>query len=179
MTTYVALLRAVNLGAVNKVSMSELRDLLASLGFEDVRTILQTGNVVFRCDATSASGLEATLEREIAQSLRLKTTVFVRDADEIADVVAHNPFPRETKQDPSHVVVSFLRAAVELRAVRALQAAVGGPELVRAYGRHLYIVYPDGIGRSRLTGALFARHIRGIATARNWSTVVKLAEAAR
>jgi uncharacterized protein (DUF1697 family) len=174
---YIALLRAVNLGPVNKIGMADFRALLGSLGCEDVRTILQTGNAVFRCDAARGAQLEPRLEREIAARLRVKTAVFVRDADELAAVVARNPFAREANKNPSHLVVSFLRERAEPDAVKALQAAIAGPELVRADGRHLYIVYPEGIGRSALTGALFARHIPGLATARNWSTVVKLSEA--
>jgi uncharacterized protein (DUF1697 family) len=86
-----------------------------------------------------------------------------------------NPFRKEAENDPSHLVVMFLKSAANAKDVKAIQAAIAGSEIIRADGRHLYIVYPDGIGRSRLTNALLEKKLGIRGTARNWNTVLKIA----
>src|SRR5689334_2000366 len=174
MPIYVGLVRAVNLAGKNKLSMSDLRELMAGLGMPDARTLLQSGNVVFRSDLRSPAKVEEILEEAVAQRLGLKTDFFVRTAQEMNTVVADNPFPREAKQDPGHLVVGFLKDAPERAAVSALQKAIVGREVVRAVGRHTYVVYPDGIGRSKLTSALVEKKLGTRGTGRNWNTVLKL-----
>jgi uncharacterized protein (DUF1697 family) len=173
-TVHIGLLRAVNLGSHNKVSMGDLRVLLEALGMGDVRTVLQSGNVVFRRDGLAASKLEDVLQRAAAARLGLETDFFVRTAAEWRDVIARNPFPEEARRDPGHLLVMFLKAAPDRQAVTALQSAITGREVVRASGRHAYVVYPDGIGRSRLTIAFIEKKLGTRGTGRNWNTVVKL-----
>jgi uncharacterized protein (DUF1697 family) len=176
---YIALLRGVNVGGHAKVAMSDLRDLLAGLGFGDVRSLLQSGNLVFRSDGQAASDLEHLLETEAARRLDLHTDFLVRTADEWVDVVARNPFPAEAERDPSHLLVMFLKQAPAETAVEALREAVTGPEVIRAEGRHAYITYPAGIGRSRLTNTLIESKLGTRGTGRNWNTVLKLAALVR
>ena len=175
MTTYIALLRGINVGGHKAVAMSDLRSLLEELGFSNVRTLLQTGNLVFAGRARSAGALERLLETEAAKRLDLETTFLVRTANEWHAVIADNPFREEAKSVPSHLVVPFLKDAPQATAVRSLQAAIRGPEIVRSQGRQLYIVYPAGIGRSRLTNKLIEDKLGTRGTGRNWNTVVKLA----
>jgi uncharacterized protein (DUF1697 family) len=175
MPTYIALLRAINVGGHKKVAMADLRELVASLGFEDVQTLLQTGNLVFRGGVRSGADLERLLEAAAEKRLGLETDFLVRTAKEWEAVVAHNPFPTEAKKDPSHLVVQFLKDTPRANDVNALQNAIDGPELVRAVGRQLYVVYPAGIGRSRLTNKLIEDTLGTRGTGRNWNTVLKLA----
>ena len=176
MTVHVALLRAVNVAGHNRVRMSDLLGLLAALGFEGGRSLLQSGNLVFQGDDRTCAELEELLEAETARRLSLRTEYLVRSSEEWKAVVDQNPFPDEAERDPSHLVVMFLKEAPTTRAVEALQAAIQGPELVRADGRHLYIVYPAGIGRSKLTNSLIEDKLGSRGTGRNWNTVLKLAE---
>jgi uncharacterized protein (DUF1697 family) len=171
----IALLRAINVGGRGKVAMSDLRDFFTELGFSDVRTLLQTGNVVFRSDDRSGSELERELETEAAKRLDLRTGFLVRTADEWERVVERNPFPDEARDDPSHLLVMFLKNAPAHAAVEALQAAVKGREVIRVDGPHAYITYPDGIGTSRLTNAVIESNLGTRGTGRNWNTVLKLA----
>jgi uncharacterized protein (DUF1697 family) len=154
--------------------MADLRDLLTHLGFGDARSLLQSGNLVFRSDGPTGAQLEGLLEAEVERRLALRTDFFVRTAEEWKAIVAQNPFHEEAERDPGHLVVMFLKDAPGVRAVEALQAAITGPEVVRAHGRHAYIVYPSGIGRSRLTNALIEKKLGTRATGRNWNTVLKL-----
>lgn len=179
MNVNVALLRAVNVGGHGKVSMADLRDLLMGLGFDEVKSLLQTGNLVFR-DTKGMAGLEIEemLEREAAQRLGLKTDFMVRSAGEIAAVAADNPFLHEAESDPGHLVVLFLKRGVEEEAVRRLRAQVKGPEIIGSHHRELYIVYPAGIGRSRLTNAFIESRLGTRGTGRNWNSLLRLREMA-
>jgi uncharacterized protein (DUF1697 family) len=173
-TTFVALLRGINVGGRKPVAMAALRDLLVRLGFAEARTLLQSGNLVFRTTGKTGAHLERLLEAEAATRLGLETHFFVRSADEWHAIVAHNPFGEEAKRDPARLVVVALKEAPDPRAVTTLQAAIIGREVVRARGREAYIVYPDGQGRSKLTNALIEKTLGTRGTARNWNTVLKL-----
>jgi len=173
LTTHVALLRAINVGGHKLVAMEDLRDFLAELGFADPRSLLQSGNLVFR-SSRSGVGLERWLEAEAKTRLGLETNFFVRTAAEWEEIVTHNPFPREAERDPGHLLTLFLKDAPDPAAVKALQAAITGREVVRAWGRQTYIVYPDGVGRSKLTNALIEKKLGTRGTGRNWNTVLKL-----
>jgi uncharacterized protein (DUF1697 family) len=174
MATHIGLLRAVNVGGRKAVAMADLRALLAGLGLSEPRTLLQSGNVVFGSPSRPAA-LEALLEAEVKRRLGLATTVFVRSAREWTAVIEDNPFRAEARRDPGHLLVMSLKDAPAATAIKALQAAISGREVVRAQGRHAYIVYPDRIGESRLTTALIERTLGTAATGRNWNTVLKLA----
>jgi uncharacterized protein (DUF1697 family) len=173
--TFVALLRGINVGGHKQVAMSEVRDVVAAAGFSDGRTLLQSGNVVFRARPRQNAELERVLETGLEQRVGGHIDFFVRTADEWQAVVAQNPFTKEARGDPGRLVALFLKAAPDRKNVTALQNAIVGPEIVRAAGRHAYIIYPDGIGRSRLTHALIERKLGTRATGRNWNTVLRLA----
>jgi len=174
-TVHIGLLRAVNLAGLNRIGMADLRALLAALGMQDVRSLLQSGNVVFRSDVHKTAQLERVLEQAVATRLGLETEFFVRTAGDWKTVIAGNPFPDEARRDPGHLLLVCLKEAPAREDVTALQRAITGREVVRANGRHAYIVYPDGVGRSRLTSALIERKLATRGTARNWNTVLKLA----
>ena len=175
MTTCIALLRGVNLAGHRQVAMADLRKLVTGLGFADVRSLLQSGNLLFRTSNRSGAKLEQMLEAEIEKRLGLQSDCFVRTAEEWRAIIARNPFRKEAERDPGHLTVTFLKAAPDAAQVRALQAAITGPEIVRADGRQAYIVYPIGVGRSRLTSALIDKKLGTRGTGRNWNTVLKLA----
>ena len=129
---------------------------------------------MFRSKARSGAQLERLLEAEAKKRLSLEADCFVRTAQEWKAIVAHNPFPTEAERDPAHLVVMFLKEPPKAKDVAALRAAITGPEIVRATGMHAYIVYPNGIGRSRLTNTLIERTLGTRGTGRNWNTVLKL-----
>jgi uncharacterized protein (DUF1697 family) len=159
--------------------MSGLRELFSALGLSDVATVLQTGNVVFAAARRDTNELEATFEQEISERLGLTIDVLARTAREWADVLDSNPFAREAKSDPSHLLVMFLKREVGEAEAAEVQAAARGPEVVHAHARELYITYPAGIGRSRLTGALIEKTLGTRGTGRNWNTLLKINERVR
>lgn len=174
MATYIALLRAINLGSHNKVSMADLKVLLSELGTTNPQSILQSGNLVFESTARKPDQLEKLLEAGAAKKLGLETPFLVRTADEWQEAIAANPFPKEAKLDPAKMVLMPLKEAPPPAAIKALHEAIKGPEVFAARGRHAYFVYPDGQGTSKLTIALIEKKLGTTGTARNWNTVLKL-----
>ncbi|MGH7531730.1 MAG: DUF1697 domain-containing protein [Gemmatimonadales bacterium] len=168
------MLRAVNLPRSGKVAMTDLRRALGALGFADVVTLLQSGNVVFRGGRGTTAALEGRLEAGAQARLVLTTEFFARTAAEWHDIVARNPFAAAAKDDPSHLVVLLLKHPTGPAQVKRLQAAITGPEQVRGSGSHVYMTYPAGIGTSKVTNAVIERHLGARVTGRNWNTVLKL-----
>ena len=179
MTIHIGLLRAVNVAGRNKVGMADLRKLLTDLGMKDVRSLLQSGNLVFQSDIGRTARLESMLEEAAEQQLGLKTDFLVRTSNDWRAIVTDNPLREEALRDPSHLVVMFLKAAPDHSMVMALQREIKGREIVRSIGRQAYIAYPDGIGRSRLTTKLIEEALGTRGTGRNWNTVLKLEATAK
>lgn len=177
MRRYVALFRAVNVGGHGKVAMSDLREMGASLGFDAPRTVLQTGNLVFGADTDRADALEQEIEKAATARLGLKSDVMVRDADSWQALVEANPFQAEARADPAHLVLLVLKGDPSPSAQTAVEAAVKGRERVHVSGRSAYVVFPDGIGRSKLTIGVLERCLGTRATGRNWNSVAKIGAA--
>ena len=164
MTTYIALLRAVNVGGTGMLPMKELAALCAGIGFANVRTYIQSGNVVF-ASPFSAPEVTSALEQALAAKMGERVDVMVRTAAELRAVLAANPFPTA---DPARVGVVFLAAPAPPDLLE--RTVIPGPEDVRAAGRELFIHYPDGMGRSKLKLPSTL-----VGTTRNINTVAKLA----
>jgi uncharacterized protein (DUF1697 family) len=179
-TRSIALLRAINLVGRNTVAMADLRAMAEALGLTGVRTLLQSGNLVMADPKIrSPAELESLLERETKRRLGVVTDVIVRTPAEWSSLIKRNPFPREARDDPGHLLLMPMKGdAIGRAEIADLRAAIVGHERIEAIGRDLFIVYPDGVGRSKLTTALIERKLgarRG--TARNWNTVLKIAAA--
>ena len=170
---WVALLRAVNLGARNKVPMAELRARLEAAGFEDVRTYIASGNVLLDAPK-NRTAVAGRLERLIADAFRVETTAIMRTSDELAAVVAGHPFGADTSH--SHVV--FLAAKPKPAAAKRLAAFDPTPDRAALAGVDVYLQYAGGVQGSRLSAARLERLLEVRATHRNWRTVAKLAELA-
>ena len=179
MTTFITLLRAINLGAHNRIAMADLKKMLEKVGYADPKTLLVSGNAVFRCDRSSCAEIEAALEAASTKHLKVTTDYFVRSAQEWQASIDANPFPKEAKADPGRMVMMCLRDAPSPAQVKALQAAIKGREVVKAVGKQAYFLYPDGQGRSKLTIAVIEKSLGTRGTARNCNTVLKLGELAQ
>jgi uncharacterized protein (DUF1697 family) len=174
MPVFVGLLRAVNLGGSSQVRMEALVRALSRGGFEEVRTVLRSGNVLCRSNDLDPSWVERAIESQLFDSLGLSTDVFVRTASEWRAIVRRNPFAREAEADPAHLVVTFLKHAPSDDEWNALRRSIQGHEAIVGSGREAFIVYPDGIGRSKLTAARIEKKLATRGTSRNWNTVLKL-----
>lgn len=165
----VVLLRGVNLVSHNRLSMPELRHALVEVGFGDVRTYLQSGNVVLATDLAPEPAADA-VRRLLAARFGLDVGVVVRTPEELIEVVRRDPLGT-IASDPKRYQVTFLAGEPDPGAVRELLAAALGGERFVHLGRELYAWYPDGIGRSKLARLLSGKQLGVTATTRNWTTV--------
>ena len=180
MSSFVSLFRGINVGGNRKVRMDELKALHESLGLKDVVTYIQSGNVVFRSDDTvDTAEIAKRIEESFATTFGFHSQVMVRTSEELGEIVAHNPFQGQPEKESKWIVVLFLAHRLERSALEGLQQAYTGPEELHLIGQELYIYYPDGIGRSKLTLSLIEKKLKTVGTGRNWNTVLKLQELCR
>ena len=175
--THVALLRGINVGGHHKVPMAELRALFEQLGYTDVATYVQSGNVLFTGEThdepTTVRGIRAALLDRFGFDI----PVLVRSTGELAAVAARHPYAA-VQPDEAKLHVFFLAGEPALEAIADLDPARFAPDEFTVEGRHLYAHYPNGAGRSKLTNDPVERALGTTATARNWRTVTKLLELA-
>ncbi|GIG60533.1 hypothetical protein Lfu02_49050 [Longispora fulva] len=164
------LLRAVNVGGANRLPMAWLKAALTDLGCTEVVTLLQSGNAVV---SGVGPGIAGVLERRITADLGLNVSVLTRSHDELAGLVARNPWP-DRVADPKSVHVDFLSAAPTKAKLATLDPAPFAPDECVVDGTEAFLWYANGSGRSKLTNDLLERRLGVVGTARNWNTVTKL-----
>jgi uncharacterized protein (DUF1697 family) len=190
MTTFVSLFRGINVGGHHAIRMNELKDLHESLGFQDVVTYIQSGNVVFTSDDAGVAQLPGQIEEGFAKKFGFRVKVMVRTSAEFTEIIANNPFQNQQMKEPKRVVVLFLATRPDSTALEDIHKAYAGPEelyLLPAgiacgqgeqegsrIGQELYIYYPDGIGRSKLLLPFIEKKLKTMGTGRNWNTILQL-----
>ncbi len=176
MTTFIALLRGINIGGNNKLPMKDLTALLTGMGLREVQTYIQSGNVVFRSAAKDRAALAAKISAAIKAQHGFAPRVWLLDAAELHKAIADNPYP-EAESNPTSLHLLFLAEMPPHPKLKELDALKTSSERYTLEGKVFYLHAPDGVGRSRL--AARAEKLLGVAaTGRNWSTVCKLAEMA-
>ena len=174
-SVWVTLLRGINVGGRNRIHMAALKELHEELGFTDVTTYIQSGNVVFRGPDADPWGVARRVEKAIADTMGQKVHVIVRPAEEMQRIAASNPFLVRRGIDPAKLHVTFLASAPAPEKLRSLRAPEGRGDEFNAVGREIYLHCPGGYGRSALTNDRLERALRVQATTRNWNTVCVLA----
>lgn len=172
---FIALLRGINVSGRNKIPMPELRAVCAELGWRDVQTYIQSGNLLFGADAPAAQ-LEAELEQAITRRFELSIPVIVRAAAGWPAYVRGNPFPKASEREPNLVMLTLSKAPPRPGALEGLRERAAGGERLAQVGDALWVHYPAGAGATKLSPAVFDRLVGSPVTARNWRTVLKLAE---
>jgi uncharacterized protein (DUF1697 family) len=170
----VALLRAVNVGG-RKLPMAELRALCAELGWSDVATYIQSGNLVFTAPG-KAEEIEELLEKAIEKEFGLDVPVIVRSQAQWARYPGLNPFPEVAKESPAKLHILLSKQPPIKDAAELIQARAKAGEQVRQTGDALWLHYPEGAGTSKLTPSLIDRAIGSPGTARNYNTLLRLLE---
>jgi uncharacterized protein (DUF1697 family) len=176
-TSYVALLRGINVGGRAKVAMDDLRKVFVGLGHTEAKTYIQSGNVIFRAPTADVSQLVGDIERRIAQDLGMTLTVLLRTEAELAQVMADNPFVR-SGADESKLHVTFLVDIPEGQRASGLETPAREPDQLSLVGREVYLYSPNGYGRTKLNNAFIEKRLGLAATTRGWKTVTKLRELA-
>ena|SRR5947209_16722331 len=170
---YVALLRGINVGGSRKVAMADLRQVLLSLGYTDVETYLQSGNALFTGPEGDPDATARAIEQGLMRDLGMEIRVLLRTREEMAAVIAGNPFP-QALTTPSLLHVAFLSGPLDPKRLEYLDPQQYTPDDFQVGDRVIYLWYPEGSGRSKLATLLTPQRLGVAPTARNWNTVTKL-----
>ena len=174
MARSIALLRAVNVGD-RKMPMAELRTLCVELGWTEIETYIQSGNLLFAAPGQTAEQ-EASLEKAVEQRFGYRSDVIIRSAEQWRGLLAANPFVSEAEAEPNRVLVGLAKARLQPGAANSIQAKATAGERVEQAGEALWFHYPEGAGTSKLTPSSIDRSAGSPVTARNWRTMLKLGE---
>jgi uncharacterized protein (DUF1697 family) len=177
-TVYVSMLRGVNVGGSSRLKSDALRRAYEALGFKDVRTLLQSGNVLFRSGLQDRGAIARRIKQELERELGLRIEVVLRTLAEFAATVERGPV-LSPKADPAKLLVMFLAELPAPPAQAALVKWHKGPEMLELRGPEVYLYYPEGVGRSKLSGAVLEDRLGVSGTARNWNTLTKMLEVGR
>jgi len=170
---FIALLRGINVGGHNRIPMAELRSVCAKNGWDDVKSYIQSGNLVFTAPLTSTA-VEIQLERSIEQHFGLSIPVIVRAAKDWHSIVRKNPFPGASGKEPNLVMLGLAKHAMAPGSQEGLLRYATFRERVSLVGDHVWVHFPGGSGRSKITPVVLDRIVGSVVTCRNWRTVQKL-----
>lgn len=174
MSTYLSLLRGINVGGHRSVKMEQLKALYAGLGCRKVQTYIQSGNIIFQSEEVSPQELAKALATAIAEKYAFDVPVVVMELNELRQIVADNPYRNEKAKEASCLHVTFLAEVPGREKTEQMQREVYLPEEFSLAGRAVYLYCPNGYGNSRLTNGFFEHRLQVAATTRNWKTVNEL-----
>jgi uncharacterized protein (DUF1697 family) len=178
MPVYIAMLRGINVTGHNPMKMSELARACEALGCRQVKTYIQSGNVVFTGVQSSPDNLSKKMESKISAEFGFSVTVLTKTLEDLRQVIQHNPFVKEPGIDLSKLHVTFLSGEPTTAGLDKMRAWQAGSDRFRAVGREIYLHCPDGYGRTKLSNNAIEKAVNLRATTRNWNTVNKLHEMA-
>ncbi len=178
MRVIISMLRGVNVGGHNKIRMAALRALYESLGLRDPQTYVQSGNVVFRTDKRDLAKLAKQIENAIERGFGFRPSVILRTSAELRDAIARNPFATRSGIEPSKLLVNFLASDPGAEIRDEVLSLKTDPEELRMEGRELYIYFPNGMARPKMSWAVLEKTLKTPGTGRNWNSVMKLLEMA-
>jgi len=173
--THLALLRGINVGGKNKLPMNVLVEMFVEAGCNDVRTYIQSGNVIFNASRSVSARVPVRITAQIAERFGFRTPVILRTTEQVRDVTCHNPF-LEAGAAPETLYVMFLADPPSALHVEKLDPDRSPPDAFRVRGQEIYMHLPDGVANSKLTNAYFDSKLATTGTSRNWRTVTKLLE---
>ncbi len=178
MTVIISMLRGVNVGGHNRIKMVALRALYESLGLREPQTFIQSGNVIFSTDKRDLSALARRIEDAIERDFGFRPAVILRTSSELREVIARNPFAKRSGIEPNRLLVNFLASDPGAKTREEVLKLKTEPEELRMDGRELYIYFPNGMARPKMSWAVLERTLKVPGTGRNWNSVIKLLEMA-
>ena len=175
-STYIALLRGINIGPHKRIKMEALQRSLRELGFADVKTYIQSGNVVFKTATTDTTRLANKIEKKLLSAFGFPVPAIVRTPSELHQLVQKNSFLKEAGIDTSKLHVTFLSGSPEKAVLKSLDTIAAGPDRARWNEKEIYLHCPNGYGETKLSNGALEKALTVTATTRNWKTVTKLYE---
>ncbi len=174
MNTFITLLRGINVGGQKKIKMEELRALYESLNLKNVRTYIQSGNVIFECSNLNISELTNKIEKIIKQTFGFSVTVIIRTKNEFKHLIDNNPFYRERKEDITKLHVTFLADIPSHSSLSVMNELEDKSDQLAVAGKNIYLFCPNGYARTKWTNNYFEKILNVSAATRNWKKVNKL-----
>jgi uncharacterized protein (DUF1697 family) len=171
---YIALLRGINVGGKRKLKMADLRKSVLKIGFTEVSTYIQSGNLFFSAEEKEVAVLEASLEKHLLEEYTYEVPVIIRTSAEIEKLIAQNPFLEVEDFKQLHLI--FLKEKPPETLIKEFEELEFPSEVFKIEAQHLYINYTNGVRNSKLSSNLIEKKLKTKATARNWKTVVKISE---
>lgn len=172
---YVALLRGLNVGGHNRITMKNLITVFEGVGCKQLETFIQSGNVLFDASASLIRRVPALVAEKLQEDFEVKSPVILRDEQEFKGVLKNNPFLRRG-DDVATLHVGFLADKPEPARVKLLDPKRSPPDEFEVKGREVYFHFPNGLGRSKLTNLWFDKELATLSTVRNWNTVLELSK---
>jgi len=174
MNTYISILRGINVGGKNLIKMTLLKELYERLGFSPAITYIQSGNVIFQANQTSAAELEKIISTAITTKFSFVVPVIVIEPAELKAIVTQNPFTTERKEDIEKLHITFLSQSPTLEIANSLNSNTYLPDEFFILQKTVYLFCPNGYGKTKLTNSFFESKLKVTATTRNMRTVIKL-----
>ncbi len=174
MNTYISILRGINVSGKNIIKMEALRNACNSIGFSEVKTYIQSGNIRFKCKKTSPQKLANSLSTLIKKEFKCEVPVLVLELTDMETVLAHNPFLRKHKEDEKNLHVTFLEQTPDKTLVDAISNTNFEPDAFKIMDKVVYLCCPNGYGNTKLSNTFFEKKLKTTATTRNWKTVNEL-----
>lgn len=178
METYISILRGINVSGKKMIKMAELLKTYEGLNLKNVKTYIQSGNVIFQDKKTKSLNLEKKISKQIFNDFHFEVPVLVKEKNELVTVLKSNPFVNKRKEDTTKLHVTFLSTEPDLMDLEKIKNGVyNGDEFILS-GKTIYLFCPDGYGRTKLTNNFFENKLKVVATTRNWNTLNQLLEIA-
>lgn len=174
MTTYIAILRGINVSGHKPIKMEALRVSCEELGFKKVKTYIQSGNIVFQFKKIKPSELESILASKIKVSFGFDVPVIVKEAEEVYTVLKTNPFLTKRKEDITKLHVTFLNQEPDKSLIDKIKVGQYASDEFIVIGKTIYLFCPNGYGNTKLNNSFFENKLKVIATTRNWKTITEL-----
>jgi len=171
---YIVLLRGINVGGKKRIKMADLVEALEPLGFKNIRTYLQSGNVIFEYDSIDSDEIAKDIKEKISQTFGISVNIIIRTEDELENIIKSNPFVKDPDIEIDKLHVTFLKDLPDPEINLDLKRSEN--EKFEVIGREIYLYLPNGYGRTKLTNNIFEKKLKTIATTRNWKTTNKLLE---
>ena len=174
MTTYISMLRGINVGGYKKIKMEVLKQLYLELGYTNVQTYIQSGNVIFRTKDSNTANLEKRISKQILDVSGLEVPVLVLELDEMKRIVENNPFTLDSTKNAASFHVTFMSAIPDTTSIKKLKSTDYGVDHFEQLDKVIYVYCPAGYGTTKLTNTFIENKLKVTATCRNWKTVTEL-----
>ena len=175
MTTFISILRGINVGGKNQLKMDVLRQLFINLGFTNVQSYIQSGNVVFQSENIDHHILEETIKKSIFDNFNINVPVIVLNKEELQTIIQLNPFINDKTKEINYLHITFLEENIDASSFDKLKESTIGNDEFELIDKAIYLYCPNGYGNTKLTNTFFEKKLNVEATTRNWKTATELA----